>query len=180
MSKKVLVLSGSPKKNGNSSILCDQFIKGAEEAGNTVEKLYIKDKEINYCVGCAACQRNNGVCIHKDDMPEILNKMIEADVIVLSTPIYFYSMDAQMKTVIDRTFARYREMKDKELYIIVTGGADAEHYFETAIDGLKGFAVCLPNAKINGIIYGINSSEAGDVRNTEAMSKTYEMGKFVK
>ena len=122
MSKKVLVLSSSPRKGGNSEILCDQFIVGAQEEGNSAEKIFLRDKKIGYCVACEYCQKSGGVCSHKDDMAEILEKMIAADAIVLATPVYFYSMDAQMKTLIDRTVARYTEIRDKEFYFIMSNG----------------------------------------------------------
>ena len=96
MSKKVLVLSASPRKGGNSDLLCDQFMRGAKEAGNQVEKIFLRDKRINYCIGCGACQGNGGKCVQKDDMAEVLDKMIAADVIVMATPVYFYTMNAQM------------------------------------------------------------------------------------
>lgn len=107
MNKNILLLAGSSRKDGNSDILCDQFIMGAEEAGHYTEKVYIKDYKINYCIACYACKRNSGICIHKDDMVEITQKMIAADVIVLATPVYFYSMDAQLKALIDRCYARF-------------------------------------------------------------------------
>ncbi|WP_422389181.1 flavodoxin family protein [Clostridium baratii] len=87
MSKKILVLSASPRKGGNSDLLCDQFVIGAKESGNKVEKIFINDKNINYCTACESCRINNGKCIWKDDMAEILEKMIEADVIVMATPV---------------------------------------------------------------------------------------------
>jgi len=88
MGKKVLVLSASPRKGGNSDLLCDQFMLGAKEAGNQVEKIYIQDKKINFCFGCLACQSNGGSCVQHDDMEEIMEKMIESDVLVLATPVY--------------------------------------------------------------------------------------------
>ena len=98
--KKVLILSGSPRKGGNSDILCQQFAKGAAEAGNEVEIVRVADKKIAPCKACYYCRTHEGECAIKDDMAEVLQKMIDADVIVLATPVYFYSMDGQMKTVI--------------------------------------------------------------------------------
>lgn len=106
MNQKVLILSGSPRKGGNSDLLCDQFKKGAEEGGNQVEKIFLRSKKIAYCTACYYCKKSGGVCAIKDDMAEILEKMHWADVIVLASPIYFYSIDAQMKAVIDRTVAQ--------------------------------------------------------------------------
>ena len=99
MTKKVLVLSASFRKRGNSDILCDQFILGAQEAGNEVEKIYVNDKHIGYCMGCGACNTTHK-CVQNDDMAEILDKMVNADVIVMDTPVYFDSMNGQMKTLI--------------------------------------------------------------------------------
>lgn len=179
MAKKVLVISSSPRKGGNSDILCDQLMKGAEEAGHRTDKTYIKDHKINYCIACEACKRNGGICIHKDGMVEIAQKMIEADVIVLATPIYFYSMDAQLKTLIDRCYARFMEMRDKELYYILTCAADAAEYLDTTIAGLQGFTICLPGAEEKGIVRGIGVGEAETVRTTPAMDDAYKMGKSI-
>ena len=88
MNKKVLIISSSPRKEGNSDLLCDQFKMGSQEAGHHVEKIFLKDKNINYCTGCCSCF-NGKSCPQKDDMPEILDKMIAADVIVMATPVYF-------------------------------------------------------------------------------------------
>ena len=90
MSKKVLILSGSFRKGGNSDTLCDRFAEGARDAGNEVEKIFINDRNIGYCRGCGVCNRTHR-CVQKDDMEEILNKMVAADVIVMATPVYFYT-----------------------------------------------------------------------------------------
>ncbi len=104
--KKVLILSGSPRKGGNSDLLCDEFLKGAVKAGNEVEKLFVSEKKIPPCIECYYCSEHGGRCAFNDDMGEILQKMIDCDVLVLSSPVYFYSICAQLKTVIDRTVAR--------------------------------------------------------------------------
>lgn len=114
MGKKVIIISSSPRKGGNSDILCDEFQKGAQEAGHDIEKIFLKDKKINYCSGCGFCNTNNyTACSQKDDMNEILDKIIKADVIVMATPVYFYTMCAQMKTFIDRWCARYTHITGK-------------------------------------------------------------------
>ena len=179
MSREILVLSASPRKGGNSDLLCDSFMQGAMAAGHQTEKIFIQQKTINSCLGCEVCKSNGGSCVHKDDMTEILNKMIEKDTIVLATPIYFYSMDGQLKTLIDRTYARYPEMNGKKFYFILTGGAPDKSYMETAVAGLQGFVNCVPEAKINGIVYGIGTGEKGDVKNTKAMEEAYNMGKQI-
>ena len=86
MSKKVLILSGSPRKGGNSDILCDEFARGAQEAGNEVEKIRVASKKIHPCSACYYCRDHGGACVHKDDMAEVLQKMIDSDVLVLASP----------------------------------------------------------------------------------------------
>lgn len=103
MSKKVLAIVSSPRKNGNTELLVDEFVKGAREAGHETEKICLREKKIAPCLACEACLRNGGTCVQKDDMAEILPKLIDADVIVLSTPVYYYSICAQLKAMIDRT-----------------------------------------------------------------------------
>ena len=93
-----MILSSSPRRGGNSDTLCDEFLRGAQEAGHEVEKIFLKDKTIHYCTGCGVCNEGKP-CPQKDDAPEIVRKMVAADVIVLATPVYFYTMSAQMKTL---------------------------------------------------------------------------------
>ena len=113
-SLNALSMSGSPRKGGNSDTLCDQFMKGAQEAGNEVEKVWVQGRKVAPCLACYYCKDHKGECAIKDDMKEILEKMLAADVLVLSSPVYFYSISAQLKAVIDRTVARWLEFKDKE------------------------------------------------------------------
>lgn len=178
MSKKVLILSGSPRKNGNSDILCDEFARGAAEAGHEVEKIRIAEKRIGYCHACYAC-RGTGVCSIKDDMAEIMQKMIVCDVMVLASPVYFYSIDAQLKAVIDRSVARWTEVKDKEFYYIVTAADGEKEAADTTIACFRGYADCVEGAKEMGVVYGMGTYEKGEVKGTVAMTEAYEMGRTV-
>lgn len=178
MNKKVLILSGSPRKNGNSDILCDEFMKGAKESGNEVEKIRVSEKNIGYCRACYAC-KETGICAIKDDMGEVLQKMIDADVIVLASPVYFYSIDAQLKALIDRTVARWLEVKDKEFYYIVTAADEEKESAETTIQCFRGYADCVEGAKEKGIIYGMGAYEKGEIKNSSAMEEAYNMGKNI-
>lgn len=179
MSKKVLILSGSPRIGGNSDILCDEFMKGALESGNFVEKINVSKKKIDYCKACYYCQKSNGECVIKDDMAEILQKMIDADVLVLSSPVYFYSIDAQLKALIDRTVARWTEVKNKEFYYIATC-ADGKDGLDRTIECFRGYADCVQGAKECGIIYGHSVYEKGEIKDKPQMKEAYEMGKSIK
>lgn len=178
MCKKVLILSGSPRKNGNSDILCDEFAKGAKESGHEVEKIRVAEKKIGYCRGCYAC-KETGKCVIEDDMAEVLQKMIDADVIVLASPVYFYSIDAQLKALIDRTVARWLEVKNKEFYYIVTAADGEREAAETTIACFRGYADCVEGAKEMGVIYGMGAYEKGEIKGMPAMKEAYDMGKEI-
>ena len=180
MSKKVLILSGSPRKGGNSDLLCDEFLRGAKEAGNDVEKIRVAEKNIGYCTGCYYCQKSGGVCAKKDDMTELLQKMIDADVIVLASPVYFYSIDAQLKTVIDRTVARWLEVKNKEFYYIATCADKEKASLERTLECFRGYAACVEGAVEKGVVYGCGAYEIGEIRTTPAFEEAYKMGKSIK
>jgi len=178
LSKNILVLSASPK-SGNSEQLCDRFILGAQEGGNNAEKIFLRDKKIAYCVACDYCKEHGGVCPQKDDMAEIIEKMIAADVIVMATPVYFYSMDAQLKTLIDRTVARYMEIRDKEFYFILTAADTGKRATEGTVVGFRGFMSCITGAMEKGIVYGEGAWHKSEIKGSLAMTQAYEMGKQV-
>jgi len=174
MKKKVLILSGSPRKNGNSDMLCDEFSKGAEKTGNIAEKIYLNDYKLGFCQACYVCQKV-GKCVQNDDMEAILDKIVNADVIVLATPVYFYTMDAQLKVMIDRTLPRYTEIRDKDFYLIATAAA-GKSAMERTVDSMRGFLDCLPGASEKGVIYGAGVWHIGDIRANIAMQEAYEAG----
>ncbi len=117
--KKVLIISASPRRGGNCDILCSQFEKGAREAGHQVETVYLQNQKIGGCLGCGGCYPSR-TCVQQDGMAPLLDKLVVADVIVLATPVYFYSMSGQLKTFIDRTVPRYTELTNKDFYFSLT------------------------------------------------------------
>ena len=178
MCKKVLVLSSSPRKGGNSDTLCDQFIKGAQESGNDVEKIYLRNKRINYCTGCGTCNLQKP-CPQKDDAAEVIDKMVKADVIVLATPVYFYTMSAQMKTLIDRSCARYTEIGNRDFYFIATMAETEANRIERTFESLRGFTDCLEGPREKGTIAAIGVWQKGEVSDKPYMQQAYEMGKAI-
>lgn len=177
MNKRVLALSSSPRKGGNSDLLCDQFVQGAQEMGHQVEKIFLRDRTINYCTGCGTCLDGRKNCPQKDEMPEILEKMVVADVIVMATPVYFYTMAAQMKTLIDRCCSRYVEISDKEFYFILAAADSNEAGMERTLEGFRGFTSCLTGARERGYVLGVGAWNMGDIKKSEAMRQAYKMGK---
>ncbi len=177
MNKQIVILSSSPRKGGNSDTLCDEFRKGCEAAGHTVTKISLRDKQINFCKACYAC-RKTGVCFQQDDVFDILQAMTAADVIVLATPVYFYSMAGQMKTLIDRCLSCGQKLSGKEFYFIATAAAEKPE-MERTIDALRGFTDCLPGAKVGGVVYGAGAWQLGDIQGNPAMEEAYRMGQSI-
>lgn len=175
MAKNILILSASPRKEGNSDLLCDRLIEGAQSNGHQTEKIYLKDKNIGYCTGCGYCYSKK-VCSQKDDMSEILEKMIASDVIVMATPVYFYTMNGQMKTLIDRCCSRYGEMNDKEFCFIITAADNKKEALQRTLESFRGFTYCLEGAKEIGSIYGTGVWQKGEVKGKATMDEAYKMG----
>ena len=177
--KKVLVISGSPRRGGNSDMLCDEFAKGAISAGNEVEKISLAQKNVGFCLACYYCRDHGGECAIKDDMGEILDKMLKADVIVLASPVYFYSIDAQMKALIDRTVAKWLQIKNKEFYYIMTSAEDSKDVMDCTLECFRGLAACLEGSVEKGVIYGKGVYQKGEISGMPAMRKAYQMGASV-
>jgi len=142
-----------------------------------VEKIFLRDKRINYCTGCGDCQSNGGTCVQKDDMAEVLDKMIKSDVIVMATPVYFFTMNGQIKTLIDRTYARYTKINNKEMYFIMTAAVTGKDLLERTLEGFRGFTSCLSGSTEKGVIYGTGAWKMGDIKGSQAMDQAYDMGK---
>lgn len=176
--KKVLIISSSPRKGGNSDTLCDEFMHGAEDAGHEVEKVFLKDKKINYCTGCGACAKTHK-CAQKDDMAELLVKLGEADVIVLASPIYFYTVCGQMKVFIDRCCSGYNRIAGKDFYYILTAADPMPDAIDRAVSDFQGFLDCLDNPQEKGTLCGVGLWGRGDVKSSEYMEEAYKMGRSV-
>ena len=175
---KILAISASPRRGGNSDVLCDEFLKGAAENGHETRKIRLAEKNIAPCAACYGCAETH-VCVRRDDMAEVLAALKAADGIVLASPVYFYSVCASMKTMIDRCLADYRAIKDKTFYLIVTA-ADPQHSAadETLAD-LRGYLRCLPGSREAGVILGTGTWDKGDVYRHPALKQAYEMGRSI-
>ena len=180
MGKKVLIISTSLRKNGNSDMLARSFAKGAETAGNDVEIVSLADKQIAFCRGCFACQKT-GKCIINDDAVQITEKIAEAEVVVWATPIYYYEMAGQMKTLIDRANSLFATGKNfTETYLITTSADTSENVIQTVINGLNGWIACFDNLELKGYVNGAGlegPNEAAERK--DLMEKAYTMGKNI-
>lgn len=180
MSKKVLIISTSLRPNANSEILAHETERGAKESGHEVEFLSLKDKNIQFCKGCLACQKI-GHCVIDDDANEITEKIRNSDVIVWATPVYYYEMSGQMKTLIDRANSMFATgHKFSEVYVITTSADSSENVVQTVINGLNGWIACFDNVKLCGYVNGAGLEAPNDAENSkELLQKAYEMGKNI-
>ena len=179
MSKKVLVISTSLRSNSNSEELADVFAEGAKEAGNQVEKISLWDKNIGFCKGCLACLKA-GKCVIRDDALEITQKMHDAEVIVFATPIYYYEMSGQMKTMLDRANSLYgSDYCFEDIYMLSAAAEDKEGVDKRAVGGLEGWIACFERARLAGTVFAGGVDGAGEITGHLALKSAYEMGKAV-
>lgn len=179
MMKNILVISTSPRKGGNSETLADEFIRGAKEAGNRVEKVCLHDKAIGFCKGCLACNKTHRCVIH-DDADTIAQKMLAADVLVFATPIYYYEMCGQMKTMLDRANPLYgADYRFREVYMLSAAAEDESEVPKRAENGLQGWIDCFPKARLAGTVFAGGVDVKGAIKGHPALSKAYELGKAV-
>lgn len=178
--KNVVIISTSQRKNGNSDFLAQTFMVGAKEAGHQVEFMSLAQREIKFCKGCLVCQKTKKCVIH-DDVKEILEKMKKANVIVFATPIYFYEMCGQMKTLLDRSNPLFHDHYHfQDIYLLATAADQDESAMSGVRKGLEGWIECFEKARLKGIIRGIGIDQYGDVKNhQDILKQTYEMGKTI-
>lgn len=178
---KVLALMSSARKKENTDCLVDQMLKGASEMGHECQKVCVSDLNIHPCIGCRSCN-HNGNCVFKDDMVSLYQQLLEADVIVLASPVYFYTWNSQMKSVLDRTFAIENILKNKDFYLITTGLAPEEKYFDIMIESFKKYVQCFRAGgnQIVDYVLGMKTGNKEDVEKSEAMNQAYLMGKNIK
>lgn len=179
MSKSVLIISTSPRKGGNSDALAEEFARGAREAGNRVEKMELYDKSIGFCKGCLACQKTKR-CVIRDDADIIAQKMLAADVIVFATPIYYYEMCGQMKTMLDRANPLYSaDYAFRDIYLLAAAADTDKSAVDGAVKGLEGWIVCFEKARLAGTVFGGGADAIGTIQGNPALKKACEMGKRV-
>ncbi len=171
----VLVISSSPRAHGNSDLLCDAFAEGARAAGHTVELYRLREHRINPCVACYACMKNDGRCCQKDDMNALMEKLLAADVLCLASPVYFYSICAQLKAVIDRCLPKYKVLTGKKFYFILSA-ADEREAILRAAEPLRGFADCLEGSEECAALFAHGVWEKGDVQATTFLEEARALG----
>ena len=177
--KRVIVLSTSLRRGSNSDMLADRFVEGALSAGNDVEKVSLVGKNIQFCRGCFACQKL-GRCVIKDDVNDIMAKVLEADVVCWATPIYYYEMSGQMKTLIDRLNSMYPlDYKFRDVYLLTTAAEDEEDTPKRAEAGLTGWIDCFPKSRLAGTLFCGGVNDAREIEGSAKLQDAFELGKAV-
>lgn len=178
--KNVLIMSTSLRNNANSEILAHETERGAKDCGHNVDFITLKDKKISFCKGCMACQKL-GKCIIEDDANDIMLKMKEADVIVWATPVYYYEMSGQMKTLIDRVNSLYATGKKfSEVYVIATSADLSKGTAKTILNEINGWISCFNGVTLKGYLEAGGLDNAGDVlKRKELLEAAYNMGKNI-
>lgn len=174
----ILVISTSLRAKSNSDILTKKLIDGARDAGHQVELVSLKGKNIKFCIGCLACQKTQK-CVLNDDANLIAEKVKNADTLVFVTPIYYYEMCGQMKTLLDRLNPLYpSDYKFRKVYMMSVAAEDEHHVPEKAVSGLKGWIDCFEKAEFGGSLFCGGITEPGEALDkAETLEAAYQFGK---
>lgn len=174
--KKILIISTSPRRGGNSDRLAAEFARGARESGHDVETVNLAGKNIAFCRGCMACMKTQRCVIH-DDADAIREKMLHAEVIVWATPVYYYSCSGQMKTMIDRGNPLYTsDYAFRETYLLASAAEEETNAVDGAVTALKGWVDCFDKLKLKGVVFAPGVSNKGDIEGHHELTEAYEAG----
>lgn len=178
--KNVVIVSASPRKNGNSDTLAQQFMQGAKEKGNQVTYIRVSDIKLNFCTGCNYCQTHKK-CVQKDDMNGLYSTFNQADVLVFATPVYFYAVCGQLKTFLDRLVPLFamEDNKFKEVYLLSTAAEDEKTTFDGATKDLQGWVDCYEGVEIKAVLGAGGVTDKGEINNTPYLEQAYAMGQKV-
>ena len=179
MRKKVLILSSSPRKGGNSETLAAAFARGAQEAGHPVETVYLREKQVGFCKGCLACQKL-GHCVIQDDAVEIAAKMHDADVLVFATPVYYYCVSGQLKTMLDRANPLFgTDYAFTKAYLLAAAAEDEPETVEGTKKAIQGWVDCFERCELVDTVFAGGVNGVGEIAGHIALEQAYLMGKEV-
>jgi multimeric flavodoxin WrbA len=181
MARNILVLTGSPRKGGNTDKLADSFITGAKQAGHVIEKYITADKNIKGCIDCQTCFKKGTACSIPDDFNELAPLLEQADMVVFATPMYWFSFPVQLKAAIDKFYSYLiskRTLKIKECVLLATGGSKDEIMFEGIVKSYKLIAEFL-NWKDGGVIIVPGLHDKDDILQTDGLDRAHTLGKNI-
>ena len=174
MSKKVLIISSSPRKGGNSETLAAAFAKGAQEAGHQVETVFLREKQVGFCKGCLACLKL-GHCVIQDDAVEIAAKMHDANVLVFATPVYYYCVSGQLKTMLDRANPLFgTDYVFTKAYLLATAAEAEPVTVEGTVKAVQGWVDCFPRCQLVETVFAGGVNDIGDIVGHPALERAYD------
>ena len=176
MSKNIVVLSGSPRRGGNTDILADAFIEGAKSAGKNVTVFRVAEMKIAGCTGCEHCFKEVGVCAIKDDMVQILEALRKADVLVLASPVYHFAVTAQLKLALDRQYALFNEKTPIKRTVLLMPCADDDPRTADGAVAMYKTWLSYTNWEDAGIIIVTGVHEPGAIKGNEGLLKAKALG----
>ena len=177
--KKILIVSASPRKNSNSEALARAFAEGAKAAGNEVELVSLRGKTVNFCRGCFVCQEKLR-CVIRDDADAICQKALDADVLVFATPIYYYEMSGQLKTLLDRLNPLFpSDYAFRDVYVLSAAAEDEAYVPQRAVSGVEGWIACFERARLAGSVFMGGVTGAGENPAHPALEEARRMGQSV-
>ena len=176
---KILILCGSPHKNGTTNALAEALISGIDQSRHEVEKIQLAEKKISPCLGCEYCKRNDGACVQKDDMASLLPSVLAADVIVFVSPIYYFGFNAQLKAVIDRFYAVNARLKlqTQKKAILLTAGGGKEEWIPDGIFANYHTMLRYLNWTSLGQICALNCHVKDQLAQTTCLEQAKELGR---
>lgn len=178
--KKVLIISSSLRARSNSEALAEAFARGAAKAGNEVELITLREKDIRFCRGCLACQKSLR-CVIADDAPAIVERMRDADVIAFATPIYYYEMSGQLKTLLDRANPLYAsDYRFRDIFLLSSAAEDEAHTPERAVTGLTGWIDCFGKARLAGTVFAGGVNGPGEMEGHPSLDLAYDAGRRIR
>ena len=174
---KITILAGSPNRNGSTNMLVNEFIRGAEEAGHSCEVVDVAHANIHPCTGCVACGYE-GPCVQKDDVEIIRKKLLSTDMVVFATPLYYYGMSAQLKTLVDRFCAFNSSLNRRHLKsALITVAWNADDWTFEALEEHYKTLVRYINFEDKGMVLGYGCGAPGMTKRSRYMREAYELGK---
>ncbi|MCI6639407.1 MAG: flavodoxin family protein [Pygmaiobacter massiliensis] len=180
MKQKVLVICSSLRPNSNSELLAQQFAKGAQEAGHSVEILSLKNKQLQFCTGCMACLKTPH-CVLQDDANAIVEKMRTAQVLCFAAPVYYYGLPGQLKTLLDRANPLYScDYSFRDIYLLTASAELPDSASDGSVNSLQEWIRCFEQARLAGVVQGGGANDPGEMAlHTDKLQKAYEMGKNI-
>ena len=178
--KKVLIISSSLRANSNSEILADSFMKGAHEAGHEVEKISLIGVKLGFCIGCLKCQKTQR-CVIRDDADDIVQKMKKVDVIVFATPIYYYEMSGQMKTLLDRANPLFTsDYRFRDVFLLASAAENEDSAVDGALHGLEGWIRCFEKSRLAGVVRGVGVTDPSEIKvRPEILEQAFRIGNSI-